>query len=50
MFTFTSPNSREVEFLNSSDKKDEYMEHLMKLALPKDAVIVDVGANVGAFR
>jgi FkbM family methyltransferase len=47
--TLISPNLKEVSFLNSSEKKDEYLEHLMKLNLPKDAVVVDVGANVGAF-
>jgi FkbM family methyltransferase len=47
--TFVSPNQKEVEFLNCSDKKDEYMEHLVKCNLSKTSIVVDVGANVGAF-
>lgn len=47
--TFTSPNETEVAFLNSSDKKDEYMTHLRTLSFPPNATVLDVGANVGAF-
>jgi hypothetical protein len=33
--TLISPNLKEVAFLNSSEKKDEYLEHLIKQNLPK---------------
>ena len=50
MIDLTSPNETEVKFLNDPTKRDEYMEHITtKLNLPSDAVIVDVGANIGAF-
>lgn len=44
-------NKKEAEFLESSEKKDEYMEHIIKIGLQEkdDAVVIDVGANVGAF-
>lgn len=46
---FSSPNENEVKFLTSSDKKEEYITHLLTLDLPGTATIFDVGANVGAF-
>ena len=49
MAELSSPNTSEVSFLNSSDKKDEYMMHLRTLTFPTDAVVLDIGANVGAF-
>ncbi len=52
MFTtmqITSPNSKEVEFLQSKDKSDEYMSHIRSLTIRENAVVFDVGANIGAF-
>lgn len=47
--SFTSPNSREIDFLQSKDKSDEYMSHIRTLQLNEHVVVFDVGANIGAF-
>lgn len=44
-----SPNQKEIDFLQSKDKADEYMMHLKSLQFDGEVIIFDVGANVGMF-
>jgi FkbM family methyltransferase len=49
MSDLISPNPKELEFLNGSYKKDEYMSFLKTKSFSENSIIVDVGANVGVF-
>jgi FkbM family methyltransferase len=44
-----SPNQKEIDFLQSKDKADEYMTHLQSLQFDGEVTVFDVGANVGMF-
>lgn len=45
----SAPNEKEMKFLQSKDKSDEYMQHLRLLDISDSPVVIDVGANIGMF-